>query len=115
MVKLGLEARENEMIKRDGCGRRLSEITQCQGCGYSVFQVEYSLPEGWSEDSTGLWYCDECLSSEDRPLLGSEYDEEFDPSTYDTTAHQSWLDNCSPNYGPDDIGLRSPCDGYFAA
>jgi len=81
MVKLGLEVRENEMIKRDGCGRRLSEITQCQGCGYSVFQVEYSLPEGWSEDSAGLWYCDEC----------------------------------SPDYGPDDIGLRAPCDGYFVA
>ena len=91
------------MIKRDGCGRRLSELVQCQSCGYCVEQVDDSLPEGWSAARDGRFYCDVCPDGdpveEDRPLLGYEYDEEFD--------QEYW--------GKDDIGRRAPCDGYFVA
>ena len=102
------------MIKRDGCGRRISNLVQCQYCGWLEKVDEYKLPAEWTAREDGSWACDQC-SEDDRPLLGAEYDEEFDPSTYDRTAHQTWLDDHSPNYGPDDIGRRAPCNGYFVA
>ena len=69
---------------------QLNEINvQCQKCGYVVVQDVYALPTGWSQASDGNWYCDDCsnhyryelgIPQEERPLLGSEYNSEFDPS-----------------------------------
>ena len=86
---------------------------QCQGCGVVKQEDRYTLPIGWEVGAfashphqTGLYFCADCaermseiliLEEEPRPLLGSAYDEEFDPDYW----------------GPDDIGLRAPCDGYW--
>ncbi len=85
-------------IRRDGCGRRISNLVQCQACGWSVEHASNDTPpDGWNELDR-QWFCDQC-TEEERPLLGAEYDEEFDQT----------------NYGPNDIGRRAPCDGYFVA
>jgi len=76
-------------------------MVQCQSCGYCVESADGALPTGWHESLSRLFFCEECGVGhpEMKPLLGSEYDEEFDPAYY----------------GPNDIGLRAPCDSYFSA
>lgn len=71
MVEL-LKEVEMSVIKRDGCGRRISDLVQCQSCGYCVKHDSIDdAPQGWTIDSSGLLYCDECYITphQDQELL----------------------------------------------
>lgn len=88
---------------------------QCQGCGMTAkVHDHYPLPDEWVFGAykhaahQQVIFCPDCaewmaeiLIIEEEPpgLMGSEYTEEFDPDYW----------------GPDDIGLRAPIDGFWVA
>ena len=87
------------------------ELVQCQSCGMINIHPRNAFYGAFADkpEFDNLAFCETCadygteegwlIIEEDRALLGTDYDPEFD----------------SANWGPDDIGLRAPCDGYWVA